>query len=74
MNIGMHGDGSVNLFQSNSLAAPREWEDESAKQKVKQDVFGIVVTNPPFGGKAHIDDQQVLDQLQTAGVGDERHA
>ena len=47
MNLVMHGDGSVNVFQGDSLAAPGEWDDEGARQKVKQDEFDIVVTNPP---------------------------
>jgi len=62
MNLVMHGDGSANVFQGDSLAAPGEWEDEVARGKVKQGTFDIVVTNPPFGGKAHIDDPHVLSR------------
>jgi len=64
MNLVMHGDGSVNVFQGDSLAAPGEWDDEGARQKVKQDEFDIVVTNPPFGGQAHIDDPHVLSRYE----------
>ena len=50
MNLVMHGDGSANVFQGDSLVSPSEWEDEGARQKIKSGVFDIVVTNPPFGG------------------------
>ena len=52
MNLVMHGDGSVNVFQGDSLASPGEWEDKGAQQKIKQGSFDVVVTNPPFGGKS----------------------
>ena len=64
MNLVMHGDGSANVYQGDSLAASGEWEDETARQKVKQGAFDIVVTNPPFGGKAHIDDPHVLSYYE----------
>ena len=60
MNLVMHGDGSVNVFQGDSLVAPGEWDDDSARQKIKHGAFDIVVTNPPFGGKAQVDDPHVL--------------
>ena len=64
MNLVMHGDGSVNVFQGDSLAAPGEWEDETARQKIKQGAFDIVVTNPPFGGQANIDDPHILSRYE----------
>ncbi len=64
MNLVMHGDGSANVFQGDSLAAPGEWEDKGARQRIKQDGFDIVVTNPPFGGQAHIDDPHVLSRYE----------
>ena len=64
MNLVMHGDGSVNVFQGDSLAAAGEWEDESARQVVKRERFDVVVTNPPFGGKAHVDDPHVLSRYE----------
>ena len=64
MNLVMHGDGSANVFQGDSLAAAGEWEDESARHKIKQGAFDIVVTNPPFGGQAHIDDPHTLSQYE----------
>lgn len=62
MNLVMHGDGSVNVYQGDSLASPVEWEDERARQAVKQGRFDIVVTNPPFGGRANVDDPQILSR------------
>ena len=64
MNLVMHGDGSANVFQGDSLVAPGEWEDDKTHQKVKPDAFDIVVTNPPFGGKAQIDDPHVLSRYE----------
>ena len=64
MNLVMHGDGSANVFQGDSLVSPSEWEDEGARQKIKPGVFDIVVTNPPFGGKAQIDDPHVLSRYE----------
>ena len=64
MNLVMHGDGSANVFQGDSLASPGEWEDEMARQKIKQDSFDIVVTNPPFGGQAHVDDPHILSRYE----------
>lgn len=62
MNLVMHGDGSANVFQGDSLAAPGEWDDRRAREKVKQRTFDICVTNPPFGGQAHIDDPHILSR------------
>ncbi len=64
MNLVMHGDGSANVFQGDSLAAPGEWEDERAREKIKHGSFDIVVTNPPFGGQAHVDDPHILSRYE----------
>ncbi|MYD86273.1 MAG: N-6 DNA methylase [Acidobacteria bacterium] len=64
MNLVMHGDGSVNVFQGDSLVTAGEWEDDLARQKIKQGAFDIVVTNPPFGGQANIDDPHVLSRFE----------
>ena len=64
MNLVMHGDGSVNVFQGDSLAAPGEWEDDGARQKIRQDAFDVVVTNPPFGGQATVDDPHTLSRYE----------
>lgn len=64
MNLLMHGDGSVNVFQGDSLASPGEWDDKRARQKIKQGSFDVVVTNPPFGGQAHVDDPHTLSRYE----------
>ena len=64
MNLVMHGDGSANVFQGDSLASPGEWEDEFARNKIKQGSFDIVVTNPPFGGQANVDDPHTLSRYE----------
>lgn len=64
MNLVMHGDGSANVFQGDSLAGPGEWEDVEARQKVKEGAFDVVVTNPPFGGQAHVDDPHTLSRYE----------
>ena len=69
MNLVMHGDGSANVFQGDSLASPGEWEDDGARQKVKQEFFDVVVTNPPFGGQAHIDDPHTLSRYELPSIG-----
>lgn len=64
MNLVMHGDGSANVFQSDSLYSPGEWENVDARGKVAYSQFDVVVTNPPFGGKAEVDDPHLLDQYE----------
>lgn len=69
MNLVMHGDGSANVFQADSLYSPGEWEDHKAAASTGYGTFDIVVTNPPFGGKAVIDDPHLLDQYELARSG-----
>lgn len=68
MNLVMHGDGSANVFHADSLYPPGEWDDEDAAAKVGYGKFDIVVTNPPFGGKAVVDDPHLLDQYELAAI------
>jgi type I restriction enzyme M protein len=65
MNLVMHGDGSTNVFQANSLLPPGEWRND-VKAKIQLGTFDIVLTNPPFGtgpGLA-VDDPHILDQFE----------
>jgi type I restriction enzyme M protein len=75
MNMVMHGDGSSNIVHANSLEAPSNWNDE-AKRKVHLEDLDIVVTNPPFGTKAVIDNPDILEQfeLTTFNAGSPRTA
>ena len=63
MNLVLHGDGSSNVYRTNSVQLPGEWEDE-ARRKVPFGKVDIVFTNPPFGGNAKIEDGHVLGQYE----------
>lgn len=67
MNLVMHGDGSSNVFQTNSLLPPGEWPNKqpnNVRDKIQLGSFDIVFTNPPFGSRIPIDDPHVLDQFE----------
>jgi type I restriction enzyme M protein len=68
MNMVMHGDGSANIVHANSLDTPSNWNDE-AKRKIHREEFDIVVTNPPFGTKAVIDNPDILSQFELTTFG-----
>ncbi len=82
MNMVMNNDGSGNILQLNSLLPPQEWEEETKKKLAKalgistSDIrnhkslahFDIIVTNPPFGSKIPIKDQQILEQFEIAYI------
>ncbi|MGP0591003.1 restriction endonuclease subunit M [Nitrospira sp. T9] len=63
MNLVLHGDGSSNVVRADSVQSPGEWE-ESARRKTPYGKADIVLTNPPFGGSAKIDDGHILDQYE----------
>lgn len=69
MNMVMHGDGSANIFQADSLKLPGEWTDIQAVSKVRHGKFDIVITNPPFGSEAIVDDAHVLEQFELGHSG-----
>lgn len=76
MNMVMNNDGSGNIFQTNSLLPPHEWEPEFRRDLaqvlgVKESeipnadsigFFDVIVTNPPFGSKIPIRDPNILEQ------------
>ena len=80
MNMVMNNDGSGNIIQLNSLLPPHEWSEEKkhllearmgrAKDSIVNhktiDLFDVIVTNPPFGSKIPINDQQILEQFDLA--------
>lgn len=82
MNMVMNNDGSGNILQLNSLLPPAEWEEETKKKLAKSlgipanDIrnykslghFDVIVTNPPFGSKIPIKDQQILEQFEIAYI------
>ena len=61
MNMVMHGDGSSNIFQANSLEPSKKW-DSDAQRNLKFGTFDVVLTNPPFGATIKIDDNDILEQ------------
>ena len=83
MNMVMNNDGSGNIIQLNSLLPPHEWSEEK-KQLLEErmgrpknsivnhktiDLFDVIVTNPPFGSKIPINDQQILGIHGPSGCG-----
>jgi type I restriction enzyme M protein len=82
MNMVMNNDGSGNIFRQDSLLHPHQWEDGFRKQFAKAlDVdpkslrnakdlahFDLIATNPPFGSKLPIKDQETLKQYQLGHV------
>lgn len=76
MNMVMNNDGSGNIIQLNTLLPPVLWQQDRKNivQKAMKEahpitntksigVFDVIVTNPPFGAKIPIDDQQILEQF-----------
>ncbi len=66
MNLVLHGDGSSNIFRVDSVRRPGEWE-VLPRQQVPFGKVDVLFTNPPFGGKAKIDDGHILDQYELPG-------
>ena len=70
MNLVMHGDGSTNVYHTNSLVPPGEWPDNetnNVQRHVRMGGFDAILTNPPFGDKIQIDDPHILAQYEIAG-------
>lgn len=82
MNMVMNNDGSGNVFQTNSLLPPHEWEadfrrDLAQALGVKESAirnsdsigfFDVIVTNPPFGSKIPIKDPHILEQYDLGHI------
>lgn len=72
MNLVMHGDGSTNVFHTNSLLPPGEWPSDPANNvahHVRPGSFDVIVTNPPFGANIRIDDSHILEQFELVRAG-----
>jgi type I restriction enzyme M protein len=65
MNLAMHGDGSTNVFHTNSLLPPGEWA-ENVREHIRLGIFDALFANPPFGVKLPVDDPHILDQYELA--------
>lgn len=61
MNLAFHGDGSTNVYHTNSLLPAGEWPDH-VRENIRLSQFDLVFTNPPFGSKLPIDDPHILDR------------
>ena len=82
MNMVMNNDGSGNILQANSLLPPHEWNIdfkskiadalnisvENLRDEKTIGLFDIVITNPPFGSKIPIDDENILKQFELAHI------
>lgn len=84
MNMVMNNDGSGNILQTNSLLPPHEWSEEFRSCLAKAlginknmlrnhnsiGYFDVIVTNPPFGSKIPIKDENILKQFELAHIWD----
>jgi len=86
MNMVMNNDGSGNIFQTNSLLPPHEWSDEfktklsealgvdksSIRSHTTIEFFDVIITNPPFGSKIPIKDENILMQFDLAFIWEDK--
>jgi len=77
MNMVMNNNGSGNIFRSDSLLPPHQWESEFRSEFARAlgirasdlrngdsiGLFDVIVTNPPFGSKIPIKDPHILEQF-----------
>jgi len=82
MNMVMNNDGSGNVYQTDSLLPPHQWEaafrgDLADALGVEQSAlsrhttisfFDVIVTNPPFGSKIPVKDPDILEQYELAHI------
>ncbi len=82
MNMVMNNDGAGNIFRQDSLLHPHQWEGDFKEQFAKAlgissaDLrnenslghFDVIATNPPFGSKLPIKDEETLKQYQLGHV------
>ena len=57
------GDGRAGVYCENSLDKPERWNPHT-RDGVQLGRFDVIVTNPPFGRKLKINDQEVLATYQ----------
>lgn len=70
MNMVMNNDGSGGLFQANTLENPHKWSAK-LRDAVPLGSIDVIVSNPPFGARIPIDDEQILVQYDLAAVWDQ---
>lgn len=70
MNMVMNNDGSGGLYQANTLENPHKWS-RVLHEAVSLGSIDVIVSNPPFGAKIPIDDEDILTQYDLAAVWDQ---
>lgn len=70
MNMVMNNDGSGGLWQANTLENPHKWS-EDLRTRVPLGSIDVIVSNPPFGTRIPIDDEETLSQYDLAAVWDQ---
>lgn len=70
MNMVMNNDGSGGLYQANTLENPHRWSSK-LREAVPLGSIDVIVSNPPFGARIPIDDEQILSQYDLAAVWDQ---
>src|SRR5699024_6165318 len=59
MNMVMNNDGSGGLLQANTLENPHKWSTK-LHEAIPLASIDVIVSNPPFGAKIPIDDEEIL--------------
>lgn len=70
MNMVMNNDGSGGLWQANTLENPHRWTND-LRTRVPLGSIDVIVSNPPFGAKIPVDDEDTLSQFDLAAVWDQ---
>ncbi len=70
MNMVMNNDGSGGLWQANTLDNPHQWTSDLRK-RVPLGSIDVIVSNPPFGTRIPIDDDNTLAQYDLAATWDQ---
>lgn len=70
MNMVMNNDGSGGLWQANTLDNPHRWSAD-LRARIPLGSVDVIVSNPPFGSKIPIDDEDTLSQYELAAVWDQ---
>ena len=70
MNMVMNNAGSGGLFQAKTRETPHRWATK-LREAVQLGSIDVIVSNPPFGAKIPIDDEEILSQYDLAAVWDQ---
>jgi type I restriction enzyme M protein len=82
MNMVMNNDGSGNIFQTDSLLPPHQWESQFREDLAESisipnshlrnadsiEFVDVIATNPPFGSNIPIRDPHILEQYDLAYI------